>query len=225
MTSGKRDLKGAIEMLRDNEGSPMKQVAALNKFQLSLTTMFSHDYALCSECFLGVAEISNWSHVLYYYIAGAALVDLYRDLKDSDPITAKAHKDKAAELLRKAPTLAGKKRFMAKQLPFDIFVVRKVQKWESRVRELGVDFIDVIGVSPLEEMIYLWNGAKRMDVQELERSLKNIEWQRTSNPQEHESNLDEVAIQAVLRSAILRNLGRLQDARDILKDQILNHDK
>jgi hypothetical protein len=224
MTSGRRDLKGAIEMLRGNEGSPMKQIAALNKFELSLTTMFSHDYILCAETFLSVAEISNWSHVLYYYIAGAALVDLYRDLKDSDPVTAKVHKDKAVELLRIAPTFAGKKRFMAKQLPFDLFVVRKVQKWESRVQEWGVDFIDVIGVSPFEEMVYLWNGAKRMGVPELERSLKNLEWARATNPQKHEPDLDEMGIQALLSSALLRNLGRLQDARDILKDRILSHD-
>lgn len=224
MQSGKRDLEGAIKILRSNEDSPMKQIAALNKFELSLTAMFGHNYLLCAESFLGCADISNWSHVIYYYIAGAAHLELYRDLRHSAPKQAKVHKEKAAELLRKSPTLAGKKRFMAKQLPLDVFVVRKVQKWEARVRDWGVDFVDAIGVSPLEEMIYLWNGTKRMGVLELETSAKNLDWQRTSHHEMHESNLDELAEQALLRSAVLRNLGRLEDARNILKEQILSHD-
>lgn len=113
---------------------------------------------------------------------------------------------------------------MAKQLPFDVYVARKVQKWEDRAKEWDVEFIDAIGVSPLEEMIYLWNGSKRMSVSELETSLANSDWQRTSYPEKHKMNLDEIAIQALLIASILRNLGRFNDARKTLQDDILKHD-
>jgi hypothetical protein len=149
---------------------------------------------------------------------------MYRDLKASDPKIAEAHKDKAAELLKKAPTLAGKKRFMAKQLPFDVYVTRKVQKWEERAKEWDVDFVDAIGVSPIEEMIYLWNGSKRMTTSQLETSLEKFDWQRTSHPEKHQANLDEVAIQALLTASILRRLGRFNDARKTLQDEILKRD-
>jgi hypothetical protein len=159
-----------------------------------------------------------------YSIAGIAHVEMYRDLKVSDPTAADTHGKKAAELLRKAPTLAGKKRFMAKQLPFDIYVTRKVQKWEERAKEWDVELVDAIGVSPIEEMIYLWNGFKRMSTSQLETSMEKLDWQRTSHPEKHKANLDEVAIQSLLTASILRNFGRFDDARKMLKDEILNHD-
>lgn len=113
---------------------------------------------------------------------------------------------------------------MAKQLPFNVYVTRKVQKWEERAKEWDVDFIDAIGVSPIEEMIYLWNGSKRMNTSELETSLEKLDWQRTAYPKKHQANLDEVAIQALLTAAILRNLGRFEEAKRMLRDNILKHD-
>ena len=61
--------------------------------------------------------------------------------------------------MMKVPGLSGKKWIMARQLPFDVHVLRKVRKWQQRANELALDFVDAIGVSPAEEMIYLWSKA------------------------------------------------------------------
>lgn len=225
MHSGNRNLESSIAILSGNEDGTMKQISALNMFEKSLCSLFAHDYEHSSQGFLNCVQLNNWSHALYHFIAGCAQVELYRELRESDPKAAKAHKERATELIQKAPKLAGKKRLMSKQMPFDAYVVRKVQKWEERCKEWRIDLIDAIGVSPVEEMIYLWNGLKKMPVAELEKSLKKLDWERTSQSEKHTSNLDEVALQAVAKAGILRNLGRLEEARAVLKDKILRHDK
>jgi hypothetical protein len=65
MQSGKRNLGGAIEILKQLDDSPMKQVKALGTFELSLNAMWIHDYSLCAESFLKCVDLNNWSHCLY----------------------------------------------------------------------------------------------------------------------------------------------------------------
>jgi hypothetical protein len=65
MQSGKQNLKGAIEILKQLDDSPMKQVKALGAFELSLNAMWIHDYPLCEESFLKCIKLNNWSHCLY----------------------------------------------------------------------------------------------------------------------------------------------------------------
>ena len=225
MQAGKRRLSTAISMLDSSTKSPLKQVEAIEMFEKSLDAMYMHDYALCAESFIACVSLNNWSHALYYYIAGAANVELYRLKKASDPKAAATYATKAAELLKVAPKHAGKKKFMARQLPFDLFVSRKVNKWETRAREWNVPFIDAVGVSPIEEMIFLWNGYKRMNISQLETCLERLNWSETSNPHWSREGPDEKAILAVLRGTTLRNLGRWDDAKAAHKNGVLNVDK
>lgn len=126
-----------------------------------------------------------------------------------------------------APSQAGKKRFMARQLPFDIFVARKIQKWDARAKEWNVKFVDAVGVDPIEEMIFLWGGYKKMTVPQLEASLENLAWSESSANEKcwSKESLDERAILALLRAAVLRNLRKHEEAIEILKTEILSHDR
>ena len=112
---------------------------------------------------------------------------------------------------------------MGRQLPFDVFVNRKVAKWEHRAREWGCAFVDAVGVSPVEEMTYLWNGYKKMDLRGLEKSLEVLAWSE-ANPHWKNEDQDEKAILALLRAAALRNLRRHDEAKAVLKQEILCHD-
>ena len=225
MQAGNKQLAVAIKILEGKEESPLKQVEAIEMFEKSLDSMYMHDYALCAKSFVTCVSLNNWSHALYYYIAGAATVESYRQSKDKDPAAAKIHAEKATELLKIAPKHAGKKKFMARQLPFDLFATRKVQKWESRAQEWNIPFIDAVGISPIEEMIFLWNGYKRMDNSQLQTSLDRLTWSETSNPHWHRESVDERAILALLHGATLRNLGRYNDAIAAHRNGVLNVDK
>ena len=225
MQAANQHLSTAVSILEKSTKSPLKQVEALEMFEKSLDAMYMHDYALCAKSFIACVDLNNWSHALYYYIAGAANVELYRRHRTSNPTEAAVYAKKATELLKLAPKHAGKKKFMARQLPFDVFVTRKVQKWEARASGWKVSFVDAVGISPIEEMIFLWNGYKRMDTNQLEQSLTQLSWSETSNPQWTHEGPDEKAILAVLYGTTLRNLQRYEEAKKTLQSGVLSHDK
>lgn len=193
-------------------------------FEKSLNAMYMHDYDLCSTSFLDCIAINNWSHALYYYIAGAAHVEQYRSLKTKSPESAAIHAKKAIGFLKEAPKHSGKKKFMARQLPFDSFVVRKMNKWEQRAHDRNIELIDAIGVSPIEEMIYLWNGHKRMNPSQLEASLGALAWSESSPAWARETP-DEQGIHSLVRAVIFRNLNQWDKATEFLKKGILSIDK
>jgi len=86
-------------------------------------------------------------------MTGAAYLELYRNVRVSDPTKAEEYKKNAIEYIRKGPPLAGKQKVMNRELPFDVYIVRKVKKWEERAKIWGVGLADAIGVSPLAEQI------------------------------------------------------------------------
>lgn len=147
---------------------------------------------------------------------------LYRRASSTDPAAAKTYAEKATECIRKAPTVAGKKRLMARQLPFEVFVTRKIAKWEARAKGLKVDLVDAVGVDPIEEMNFLWNGYSRMDAEGLEESLRRLEQSEEDALRPEE---DEKAISQLLRAAILRALRKHAEAKEILKQNILVLDR
>ena len=228
MQAADKNVNGAIALLEGQTDSPLKQVKALSFFEKSLNCMYAHRYALCAESFVTCCSLNNWSHALYYYIAGCCHVEEYRLAKaKGDMAEAKRHADKAVELILSIRQHAGKKKFMARQLPFDVFIVRKLGKWEARSKEWGVELIDAIGVSPLEEMIYFWNGYKRMNETQLQRSLEALAWSEdvSKNPTWAKEILDETAVLAVLRAAVYRNQGMHTAAMALLQKEILVHDR
>jgi hypothetical protein len=227
MLSSAKKLREADKLLSSIPESNLKQVRALQAFEASMNNMFLHRYEPCSASFQAMVKLNNWSHGLYYYIAGCAHVERYRELLITEPEKAQEQGKLAEEILRKVPQHTGKKRIMARQLPFDIFVNRKLQKWEQRAQTHKIELYEAVGVSPIEEMVYFWNGYKRMQPEDLEVSLQKLLWSNSPEnkiPWDTES-LDEHAIQAVLQAVVLRNLGRTKEAKETLQKEILSHER
>jgi hypothetical protein len=237
-------LDEAIKTLSDDKDSTMRQVNAISRFELSLNAMFAMDWVLMRDGFLRCVQLNDWSHSIYYYIAGCAELELYREAryrakglvaasdegdqeadkekeKEEAEAEAASHKKAAEELFRKVPTFAGRKRFMTRKMPFEVFVCRKVQKWEERASALGVDLADAPGVSPAMEMVYLWNGTKRMTPERLEHARGYLAWERCTAGEEKTAKIkedkDEYAIGVICEAAVLRSLGRRAEARRLLE--------
>lgn len=221
--SNSKDLHGAIAILLKNTDSKMRQVEALNAFELSLNTMFVGDYPATRDNFLRCIELNDWSHSLYYYFAGCAELETYRSAfhaKVRDETQIALHKRKAEELLLKGRSTAGMKRFMARPMPFEVYVSRKISKWEERQKLLGIDFVDAAGLSPGQEMVFLWNGTKKMAQAELDLSEQMLSWDRLTAPEEAKAKImaecDEQVIRDVCMAAIRRCGGELDEAESLL---------
>lgn len=227
MEAAQRRLSNSIKLLSQPASSPLKQVQALYVFEKSLNCMYAHRYELCAESFIKCVELNSWSPALYYYVAGAAYLTLYRQNKHQNRKFAEEYAAKAEKYLKTAPTQTGKKKMLGRQLPLDQFVNRKLTKWIARAEEWNCDLVDAVGVNPLEEMIFLWGGHKRMNGSELGESLSNIEWSVAEEQTTHgtKSDLDERAISAILRAAVFRNLRRHEEAKALLQNEILVHER
>ncbi|KAF4215003.1 hypothetical protein CNMCM8980_008882 [Aspergillus fumigatiaffinis] len=225
MSGANKNLDRALELLCGGERSPLKQVEALRVFERSLNAMYLHKYELCADSFLECVDLNSWSRSLYYYIAGSCHLSLYRDVKGTDSAKAAEHAELAEKYFRMAPTVAGKKRFMARQLPFDVFVARKFAKWEARAKEWKVSLVDAVGVDPIEEMIFFWNGHSRMTDEQLQESLQKLAWSESSaNTTWSREGPEEKAILKLLRAAVHRSLRKHAQAKEMLED-ILSQDR
>lgn len=226
MLSRDRRLEDAIDIVAKGPKSSLKQVEALAIFERSLSLMYLHRYQECADSFLECVGLNNWSHALYYYIAGACYVELYRTNKASNPEKAKEYASSAEKHLHEVPQHAGKKRFMARQLPFDVFVSRKIIKWEARAKARNCSFVDAIGISPVVEMSYFWSGMRRMNPEHLQLSLERLAWSEDEleNPQWKSEPSDEQAILSLLRASCQRFLGQTNDAQKTLTNDLFSHD-
>lgn len=225
MMSREKELERSVQFLEDIGASPFKQLEALSWFERSLDLMYMHDYVKTSTAFQTCITLNNWSHGLYHYICGASYVELYRRAKVTDPKAAEAYAKQANEYFDQVIPNIGKKKFMGRQLPFDTFVNRKISRWQARAKEWNCSFIDAIGVSPIEEMIYFWNGYKRMRPGHLQHSLENLAWSESSaNPHWAKEDLNERAILSTLRAVTLRTLGQTAEAKEILQKEVIAHD-
>lgn len=227
--AGRRDLPAGIAELEGGTPSKMKQVTAINQFTLALFSMSAHDWPRMRKYFLHCVEVNTWSAALYYYMAGAASLELYRDaVARGDAVEASAEKKTAEKYLRKSGETTTKKKFMARQLPFETFVQRKVQKWEARSKELGLDLVDAVAVSPAVEMMFAWSGPKWMATSEFEKAEECLAWSRLTAPADKLEKLkdrDELGVRAVSLASILRGANRLDEARALLQKEVLSHDK
>lgn len=230
LRSSDRDLETGIEILRSGPEAKMKQVSALADFELAFDTLFIQDWPLMRDTFVRCAETNEWSPALYYFMAGCAAVELYRDaVQAGDDDEARRQKSSAEGYLRKAPTMAGKKRLLAGKLPFDVFLERKLQRWEARATAHKVDLVDAVGVSPAMETCYMWNGTKRMNDTQLDNAMNTLSWERLTCRDDVVATIkaeeDEMGSWAVCMSAALRRRGKFPEARSVLQEHVLEKDR
>lgn len=226
MLSREKKLEQSISLLKNRPKPALKQVEALGLFEMSLSLLYTHQYEDCAESFIKCVGLNNWSHAMYYYIAASSYTELYRIHKPSDPKKASEYAAKAEQHFREVPMHTGKKRLMARQLPFDVFVGRKIAKWEARAKARDCSLVDAVGVSPAVEMTYFWSGYTRMAPEHVRLSLERLAWSEdpSQNPGWADETPDEKAVHSFLRGVCQRFLGDLEGSKATHTNDVLCHE-
>lgn len=58
---------------------------------------------------------------------------------------------------------------MAKTMPMDVFLSRKISQMQQLSKQHNIDLVDAAGVSPVQEVVYFWNGYGKMPEYALEK--------------------------------------------------------
>lgn len=230
MISAKGDLEKAVDVMSDESMGPiqMKQAEGLMLFDKTIMQVILHRYEEAAENFIKLTTINTWSLPLYMYFSTACYVEIYREFKHSDPEKASKAKEIALERVKEIQPLFGKKGFMAKTMPFDVFVQRKLNQLTATSEAENVDMVDAFGTSPANECIYFWNGIRQMPEQYLKKSLEILGYsgaKDTPFSAKEEPPLieveDERMTRYMLQSSVLKSLGRLEEGIDLLDNHVL----
>ncbi|KAK6515461.1 Mitochondrial outer membrane protein iml2 [Arthrobotrys conoides] len=224
-----KEVEKAIDLLEFKRKPQMKQIEAICVFEKALNLMCIHSYEKAAQTFLHLIDLNSWSDAMYYYIAASCYVELYRSsVTEGNTQKAEEWAKKAEELFLKVATHLGKKKFMARTLPLETFTDRKVKKWQRFAKEGKCTLVEAVGVSPLEEMIYMWNGFTRMNDDLIAQSIKNIDWQAPiqegEKPKSCITEFDEQVVQSFLKGVLARHQGEYAKAREIF-DGVVAVDK
>ncbi|KAK9318048.1 outer membrane protein Iml2/Tetratricopeptide repeat protein 39 [Lipomyces starkeyi] len=264
------DLQRSLTILQTPMKIQMRQVEALVEFEKAMCYLDLHEFESAAQTFINLTKLNSWSHALYTYVAGVCYVELYRAASradNEDEAKIAAYKKNAEELLLNAPSLIGKRRIIGRAMPVELYLQRKVQKWKSWMppatpkdsknsssasvnstkASAQPSIVDYIGTSPANEIIYFWNGYKRMPRDALEKSLLELNYHYTTSPAEvtpvntptkdseyfkekakqfpHITDIDELGVKFILESIVLRNMGYTEVGLKILESEVAHIDR
>ncbi len=243
--SGKGKIYEAIELMQNiTRPVQMTQIEAMLVFDVNMLLVFTHQYEKAAKGFQNLITINGWSHALYTYFSGICYLELYRTakLEGKSEKEIKKWKRLASKYIKNSPGMIGKRKFIAKNMPFDCFLARKCRSWSDIVHKNSkVDLVDAVGTSPMHELMYFWNGYGRLDEEQAKITLRQLNY--SAQPEDEillDSNISykddklthlkpviaeterEAMIRYLLTSITLRTLDQNKRAADILDTRILS---
>ena len=204
-----KDLPAALDVLDKGFASgksDLPQIETLMLFEYALDCSFNHQYIKAAEYFIRVRDQNDWSHALYTYFAACCHIEEARSHGSADSLT------KANDLLATIPDMfqTSKKLFGGvTRFPIESLIERRITKWTKRRNASGSGGIaEYAGSSPLAELIYVYNGWRRMGKDALSR------WQNL--PPAPDMDSDDELCRDLMHAVILRNSGDIDTASSIL---------
>ncbi|KAI1437158.1 breast cancer protein [Xylaria sp. CBS 124048] len=225
-----KDLTGAVRILMDNNPK-IPALASQNHSELSIALTFAQEWSKARDYYIRCVDDNTGNPSINYYLAGCAELELYRNacLSDSqDESRNTTHRLNIEGFFQNCYNTMNQKYFTTRQLSLSAFVLRKLTKWQARSTALDIPYVDAIGVSPIQEFVYVMNGLKAMQPGELENVSRSLSWRRLTCSGDARftilADAEERAVHDLCQGAILRNLGKYDEARATLQ-KVLQYNK
>lgn len=188
----------------------LQQIETLMLFEYALDCSFDHQYTKSAEHYIRVRDQNDWSHALYTYFAACCYIEDMRSNGNPESLA------KANALLDAIPAM-----FQTKQklfggtkvtVPIESLIERRIHKWSKRRDSVGSQggLAEFAGSSPIMELIYVYNGYRRMDQVSLEK------WRAVSPAPDMDS--DDEMCRKLMSAVVLRNLGNISEAGTLLEE-------
>lgn len=187
------DMNGSIDVLQSlTSKSNTKQIESLRCFELGNSYLLTLQWERAVDCFTRLEQANDWSKSHYHFVIGSCFTELYRATNSQEYAT-------KADYHLLTATTSSKRKIMGKSNPLEVYMKRKVTKWQTRSKNHGL--ISGMTVSPILEYFHLFNFWKRMTRNSQESCLK-IAGVRGSI----DDSADDTLSRQLMVSALQRNL-------------------
>jgi tetratricopeptide (TPR) repeat protein len=250
------NLYEAVDLMQSFTDNPnnkirMQQIEALLVYDRAMFYAFKHDFDSAARDFIHLIDINSWSKGVYLFMAASCYLEKYRMIEmdlievDNKQQELEKYEKLAIKYFELAPTYvpghghnAKKKKGGigggSKKMPFDKFLLRKMEHIEARQKQYpDLKFIDCIGTSFIHELVYFWNGYNRMQPTELEICLKLLGYSGAKgtafsanngevNYAKFPETMDEAMIRYFLQGITLRLLGKISEGLDLIDKHVIS---
>ncbi|EPY52535.1 eukaryotic protein [Schizosaccharomyces cryophilus OY26] len=207
----------ALEMEEMHIDNSMEQIIAMKGFDAAMLFVGIRRFKDATQAILNLEDLNSWSHAFYRFFAGCCMLQHSKELKKSNgnKEEMESYSAKAVEYLKQAPTLVQKKK--KRILPVEMYLIRKVQKWENRAARLKVSLADAMDIPPYMELIYIFVTWCLNDPQLLRILRSELE-------QCYCTEEDEAGLREFLLAVIERHLKEYESSRTRL-NRVMNMDR
>lgn len=201
--------------------SGFMQVDSLLVFELAWILLAQARYKEAAEAFLRMLHVSSWSPATYTMLAAGCFL-------------LAGGKDDAQLLLDQMPLNKSDKKGPGGPLPTEAYISYKMTTWkEKATRQKGeTRLVDVIGVSPVDEMAIMWNNHHRADKSVITEKIgylsslqppPSIQTLSTGESSQVQLDGEELASRSLLLGVFHGSLGAFSTARHFLEEATATH--
>lgn len=175
------DRSDSLKLLNYSQGSmslslwKLPIVSNMCIFEMALLHLTDLNFEGATQGALYLLDSCPWSQQFWLFFAGACELELYRLYRFNDSERAAIHTAAAVTYWGRIEKVEQRK-FAARVLPFDQYAARRAAAVLRRAENIKCSIVDSVGVSPIYEILYLWNCFQYMELAKVEHCIHYLDY-------------------------------------------------